>query len=187
MTVQFRDWLVPNFNDRPRNAAIDCLVIHHTGGGTIEGALLWWSNPKSQASAHYLIDRDGTVYRCVSETHRAWHAGQSELAGREDVNSYSLGIELLGDDSSAFPAAQINALVELCQEITARYPAIVIERIVGHQDVARPVGRKSDPGPKFPWKEFRARLPSAAKAPIAKEIPDPDIAPDQSIITDLVE
>jgi len=109
-------------------------------------------------SAHYVIDRDGTVYRCVPDELRAWHAGASELEGRTDVNDFSLGIELVGFATETFTDAQIDVLVELCVELCLKYPAITVARIVGHSDIATPPGRKTDPGPHFPWDAVRARV-----------------------------
>ncbi len=155
MTILER--LSPNFNDRGGHS-IDCIVIHDTECSTAKSALDWFESTASKVSAHYVVDRDGTVYRCVRDVDRAWHAGQSSLKGREDVNSFSLGVELVGFCTEPYPDAQIDTTVELCVELCRRYPAITVDRIVGHEEIAIPPGRKKDPGPHFPWQHFRARV-----------------------------
>jgi N-acetyl-anhydromuramyl-L-alanine amidase AmpD len=133
-------------------------VIHDTESSTAEAALGWFESPQSLVSAHYVIDRDGTTYRCVPEDRRAWHAGKSLLAGRPNLNDFSIGIELVGFATQPYPADQIDTLVELCVDLCLRYPGITLDRIVGHEDIAIPPGRKTDPGPHFPWAEVRARI-----------------------------
>ena len=157
MAIRVIDALSPNHNSRS-GAPIDCIVIHDTECDTATAALSWFESPQSQVSAHYVIDRDGTIYRCVADELRAWHAGSSEFEGRRDVNDFSLGIELVGFATGTYTDAQIDALVEFCVDLCLRYPAITVARIVGHSDIALPPGRKTDPGPHFPWDEMRARV-----------------------------
>jgi len=157
MAIAVIDARSPNYNSRP-GLTIDCIVIHDTESDTAAAALSWFESPDSGVSAHYVIDRDGTVYRCVPDELRAWHAGTSELEGRTNVNDFSLGIELVGFATETFTDAQIDVLVELCVELCLKYPAITVARIVGHADVATPSGRKTDPGLHFPWDVLRARV-----------------------------
>jgi len=124
-------------------------------------------------SAHYLVrDEPPTVYRLVDENRRAWHAGASFWGGATNLNSASIGIEIVnpgfketpeGRVYAPFSQAQIDAVIKLCKEIVARH-GIRPERIIGHADIAP--GRKQDPGPQFPWKQF-------AEAGL---IPWPDVA-----------
>lgn len=138
---------------RPRRAPISAVVLHDTRGKTAESALRWFEDPASKVSAHFVIDRDGTTYRCVADEHVAWHAGTSELWGDPDVNEYSVGIELVDqDDADPYPDAQLGALIELAVDLCWRY-RIPLNRVVGHQHVARPRGRKTDPGRDFPFWE----------------------------------
>ena len=82
----------------------------------------WISSPirRSEVSAHYLVDEDGTVYRLVPEEQRAWHAGLSYWRGERDVNSRSIGIEIQNPGERfgyrAFPDVQMVALEKLCSE-----------------------------------------------------------------------
>jgi N-acetylmuramoyl-L-alanine amidase len=144
----------PNHDDRG-NAAVDMLVLHYTGMKTAQAALERLCDPAAKVSAHYTVDEDGTVYAHVPEDRRAWHAGISSWAGETDVNSRSIGIELVnpGHDYGYrdFPDAQIEALITLCHGILLRHP-IPSARVLGHSDVAP--ARKEDPGERFPWERL---------------------------------
>jgi N-acetylmuramoyl-L-alanine amidase len=143
----------PNFDARREGCPIDILVLHYTGMRTAEEALQRLCDPDAIVSAHYTIDRDGCIYRHVDESLRARHAGVSYWAGERDVNSRSIGIELVNPGHEfgyvPFPDAQIGALIDLARGIVIRH-SIPSHRIVGHSDVAP--ARKSDPGELFPWK-----------------------------------
>jgi N-acetylmuramoyl-L-alanine amidase len=112
-------------------------------------------------SSHYLVrDQPPTIYRLVDENRRAWHAGVSYWAGHTNLNASSIGIEIVnpgytdtpaGRVYAPFPQAQIDAVIRLSKDIVARH-GIKPDRIVGHADIAP--GRKQDPGPMFPWKQF---------------------------------
>ncbi|MNE10162.1 1,6-anhydro-N-acetylmuramyl-L-alanine amidase AmpD [compost metagenome] len=115
-----------------------------------------------RVSAHFLIERDGTLTQFVSCLERAWHAGVSRFAGREGCNDFSLGIELEGTDDLPFTDAQYQALSALTRQLQAAYPAITLERICGHSDIAP--GRKTDPGPAFDWARYRAGLQDKEQA-----------------------
>jgi N-acetylmuramoyl-L-alanine amidase/AmpD protein len=135
----------PNFNARPDGTVVDAIVLHATVLNTLEEVAEHFEKESSQVSAHYTIDRDGTVASHVPEQERAWHAGASRMPdGRENVNDFSIGIELvnLNDGVDPFPEVQINALRELVRRIITRHP---IRHIVTHYEIAVPTGRKSDP------------------------------------------
>lgn len=100
-------------------------------------------------SAHYIIDRAGTIYRLVSEKNVSWHAGQSTLPdGRTDVNASSIGIELVNDLHDDCTDAQYAALALLLDDIKSRH---AIRYVLGHDDIAP--GRKTDPW-NFSWKRI---------------------------------
>ena len=158
----------PNFD--ARTTPIDILLLHYTGMQTAEAALARLSDPVAKVSCHWLIEEDGTLHRLVDERHRAWHAGQSFWAGERDINSRSIGIELVnpGHDWGyrAFPAAQMEALAELASGILARH-AVPATRVLGHSDVAP--ARKQDPGELFDWAWLAERgigLWAEAEAPV---------------------
>lgn len=143
----------PSPNHDARDAAVDMLVLHYTGMKTADEALARLTDPAAKVSAHYTIGRDGRVFRHVPEERRAWHAGVSYWAGARNINSRSIGIELVnpGHEFGYIPFAdeQVAALIDIAQEIIARH-AIVPARVLGHSDVAP--SRKEDPGELFPWK-----------------------------------
>jgi N-acetylmuramoyl-L-alanine amidase len=144
----------PN-HDARLSAPVDMLVMHYTGMKTAQEALARLCDPKAKVSAHYTIDRDGTIYAHVAEDRRAWHAGVSYWAGERDVNARSIGIEIVNPGHEfgylPFPEEQIAALIELARGILSRHP-IAAKRVVGHSDVAP--ARKTDPGELFPWQHL---------------------------------
>jgi N-acetylmuramoyl-L-alanine amidase len=140
----------PNFDDR--KVGIDILLLHYTGMQTAQAALDRLCDPMAAVSAHYAVDEDGTIYRLVTEEHRAWHAGASYWKGARDINARSIGIEIVNPGHEfgyrAFPLRQMEAVADLACEILSRH-AIPPERVLGHSDVA-PL-RKEDPGELFDW------------------------------------
>jgi N-acetylmuramoyl-L-alanine amidase len=139
----------PNHGPRRRGKKVDMLVLHYTGMKTLEAALDRLCDPKAEVSAHYVVARDGCVFRLVDERRRAWHAGVSFWAGERDVNGRSVGIELENTGRQAFPPRQIAALIALARGILKRH-RIPAHRVLGHSDVSP--RRKTDPGAKFPWR-----------------------------------
>ncbi len=144
-----------NFGDRAKGRQPDMIVLHYTGMPDVEGALARLCTSGTDVSAHYVVLEDGRVVQCVQEAKRAWHAGVASWAGEEDINSCSIGIEIVnrGHDWGYpdFPLRQIAAVIALCRGIILRRD-IPAPRIVGHSDVAP--ARKKDPGEKFPWQSL---------------------------------
>ncbi len=143
-------------NHGPRRApAPDALILHYTGMATPEAALRRLCDPVAEVSAHYFVWEDGRIAQLVPEARRAWHAGRSAWAGETDMNSASIGIEIVNAGHEGglppYPAAQIEALVALCADICARR-AIPRRRVLAHSDIAP--GRKIDPGELFPWDQL---------------------------------
>lgn len=143
----------PNFGPRREGAPIDMVVLHYTGMRTASEALARLCDPAAQVSAHYLVDEDGRIERLVAEEQRAWHAGLAYWRGDRDVNSRSIGIELVNPGHEfgyrPFPEPQIEALVALLHSIVGRH-GISRRNLVGHSDVAP--ARRQDPGELFPWR-----------------------------------
>jgi N-acetylmuramoyl-L-alanine amidase len=160
----------PNFDDR--SLPITMLVLHYTGMPDAHSALQWLANPASKVSAHYLVTEDGNVVRMVDEAKRAWHAGRSHWRGMDDINSASIGIEIVNPGHEwgyrPFPDAQINALIPLVNDIVLRH-RITRGNVVGHSDIAPT--RKQDPGELFPWAKL-ARVRLALPRP-TKNLMDP--------------
>lgn len=151
--MEFIERPSPNFDPRAEGKPIDILVLHYTGMRTAEDALARLCDPDARVSAHYTIDEQGRMYRHVDESARARHAGVSWWAGERDVNSRSIGIEIVNPGHEfgyvPFPEDQIAAVIDLSREILGRHP-IPPHRVLGHSDVAP--ARKMDPGELFPWK-----------------------------------
>lgn len=140
----------PNFDDR--KLPISILVLHYTGMENGKVARERLCDPEAKVSAHYLVEEDGEIFQLVDEGNRAWHAGVSSWNGIADINSASIGIEIVngGHDFGlpSFPDVQIGAVLWLSRQIVERHN-ISARNVVGHSDIAP--GRKIDPGEKFPW------------------------------------
>jgi len=163
----------PNCDTRPIEGDIDTLVIHaislppdQFGGDHI--CALFTNDLDTDidpyfkeinhlhVSSHFLIDRKGEITQFVPVQMRAWHAGESEFDGRQQVNDFSIGIELEGCDTQPFEDQQYIELSRLTYSIQRKFPAIKPNRIVGHSDIAP--GRKTDPGPFFKWEHYHQLL-----------------------------
>ena len=160
----------PNFNER--TLPVSMIVLHYTGMVDAKAALERLCDPLAEVSAHYLIDEDGTVHSLVAEGKRAWHAGKARWRGIEDVNSASIGIEIVNPGHELgyrpFSEEQIDALIPLVARIKESH-GITRGNVVGHSDIA-PM-RKQDPGELFPWSRL-ARLRLALPRP-TKNLMDP--------------
>jgi N-acetylmuramoyl-L-alanine amidase len=145
----------PNHNARDPAKPVDILLLHYTGMASGEGAVRWLCNPISKVSSHYVVFEDGRIVQLVDEGRRAWHAGKSFWAGETDINTRSVGIEIVNPGHEfgyrEFPDEQIEGVIDLCQGILSRHP-IPPERVLAHSDVA-PM-RKDDPGELFPWRRL---------------------------------
>ncbi|WP_375453957.1 N-acetylmuramoyl-L-alanine amidase [uncultured Methylobacterium sp.] len=146
----------PNHGAR-RGPRPDMLILHYTGMDGADAALRRLADPLAEVSAHYVVLEDGAVVQMVPEGRRAWHAGRASWAGERDVNSRSLGVEIVHPGHAGglppYPDAQIRSVSALCRDIVRRW-SIPADRVLAHSDVAP--ARKQDPGETFPW----ARLAS---------------------------
>ena len=150
----------PNFGRRYDGKTIDAIVLHYTGMGTGEQAEDWLCDPASRVSSHYLVHEDGRVVQMVRENDRAWHAGIGLWHGERDMNSVSVGIEIVNPGHrdwpegaetgplEPFPSQQVDAVISLCRDVMERR-GVARERVVAHSDLAPQ--RKRDPGEAFPW------------------------------------
>lgn len=163
----------PNFDHRPPSTTIDLLVIHNislpagcfTGNTVIE---FFCNRLKEQqdipfehlatvrVSAHLFIRRDGSVIQFVPFHCRAWHAGQSSFKGKSACNDFSIGIELEGTDDIPYELVQYRQLAAVTKVLRQHYPAISLDNITGHSNIAPE--RKTDPGPSFDWQYFKQLL-----------------------------
>lgn len=154
----------PNHGPRPEAEPVSLAVLHsislppgHYGGDGVERLFTnsldhdehpyYESLRGARVSAHFFIRRDARVLQFVSCDARAWHAGASRWAGRDNCNDFSVGIELEGLEGDAFTRAQYVVLARLLRALARRYP---IAAVVGHEHIAP--GRKGDPGAGFDWR-----------------------------------
>ncbi|MCC5797410.1 MAG: 1,6-anhydro-N-acetylmuramyl-L-alanine amidase AmpD [Methylophaga sp.] len=167
--------LSPNHDQRPDPADIGGIVLHNISlppgqfnGDWITDLFLNRLDPEAhpyfeaialmRVSAHLLIRRNGELIQYVPFHLRAWHAGESCWNGRQRCNDFTVGIELEGDDRSAFETAQYQSLVEVIEALLLAYPTLSKTAITGHEHIAP--GRKTDPGPFFDWAALHAALGS---------------------------
>ncbi|MGH1542896.1 MAG: 1,6-anhydro-N-acetylmuramyl-L-alanine amidase AmpD [Arenicella sp.] len=164
----------PNYDQRPPGNIPEALIIHSIslppgeyGADYVER---FFTNQLDASvhpyfeqikhltvSSHFYIKRDGQVIQFVSADDRAWHAGVSEALGRENVNDFSIGIELEGWDeaSDGFNDEQYRQLQYLSRALLSHY-GIQSSNIFAHSDIAPE--RKNDPGPYFDWQRYRLGL-----------------------------
>jgi N-acetylmuramoyl-L-alanine amidase len=145
----------PNFGMRIEGVSVNLLLLHYTGMKSASKALDRLCDQNLDVSAHYLIDESGRIFCLVDESNRAWHAGVAFWGGEKDINSLSIGVEIVNPGHefgyTQFPNIQMMAVETLCKDIIKRY-SIPASRILGHSDVA--IGRKQDPGELFDWKRL---------------------------------
>jgi N-acetylmuramoyl-L-alanine amidase len=146
----------PNHGER-RGSRPDMLILHYTGMGSGAAALARLRDPLSEVSAHYLVFEDGGIVQLVPEARRAWHAGAGTWKGETDINSRSIGIEIVHPGHAGglppYPEVQVDAVIALARDILGRWP-MSPERVLAHSDVAPE--RKEDPGETFPWDRLAA-------------------------------
>ena len=162
----------PHCDYRANPADIRLIVIHNIslppgqfgGNGVLElftGQLDPAAHPyfaqihTLRVSAHFFIRRDGEIIQFVPCLKRAWHCGVSAWRDWERCNDFSLGIELEGDDDSAFTEMQYRQLQTLIAGLRAAYGELPL---AGHSAIAP--GRKTDPGPYFDWTRVDVQNPS---------------------------
>jgi N-acetylmuramoyl-L-alanine amidase len=185
------DYPSPNHGPRAQKFRVDTVLIHHTGGAPGDNSVAWLCNPKSEASAHYVVDVDGKVFRLVDEKRAAWHAGWGRLPWEPgtgyNFNHRSIGIEVVnpGDGKTPFTEAQYVALAALMPDVVRRIGRDIFLRleprlvegpqtkaepayVLGHRDIAcfrdGRFGRKADPADNFDWGRVRAALSAGGGA-----------------------
>jgi N-acetylmuramoyl-L-alanine amidase len=118
----------PNHSDRG-GVVVDTIVVHSTGG-ELEGALSWLCNPASKVSAHYVIARNGDVYKLVPLSRAAWHAGR--CPNFPNANRRSIGIEMEQLPDQAPSQEQLDALMKLIRQIRKYFD---IKHVYGHREI----------------------------------------------------
>lgn len=162
----------PNFGVRRNGLQPSLIVLHYTAMDSAASALARLCDATSEVSAHYLITGLGEAFQLVAEDQRAWHAGQGEWHGLDDINSRSIGIELDNRGNHPFSEPQMASLERLLQDIMKRWH-ILPSGVIGHSDIAP--GRKVDPGPRFDWARLaRLNLAGAGSSFDVGATPSPD-------------
>ena len=140
-------WEELPFFDERQGEKIRALVIHCCA---FDAAGMTEVLRQRNLSSHYIIDEQGKIFHLVSEKKRAWHAGVSRWRNMENLNHYSVGIELCSPSMGQQPysSKQINSLLRLAKQIISHYQ-IPLYNVVAHSDIAPT--RKPDPGIAFPW------------------------------------
>lgn len=128
------------------------VIIHHTATNGHEEVIQDFTTPGGrEASSHYLICKDGTVYHMLNDLLRSHHAGESKWGNTTDLNSSSIGIEIVNNGNQRFTDEQINSLTILLGRLKTAYK-IPDANFLGHGDIAPT--RKVDPTYWFPWKQL---------------------------------
>lgn len=169
--MDIRKIYTPNVNERKGGVSPDALILHYTATATGEEAEReFLTNPDAAVSAHYMVDLDGAITQYVEEDKRAWHAGVSYWDGVTDLNSHSIGIEIVnpGHDGGYidFSDEQMRAVTRLCKEVLSRHN-IPPHRVLGHSDIAP--DRKIDPGERFNWKKLAGEGVGLWPAPLKED------------------
>ena len=144
------DWTdkTQNYNER-----IKFLVLHHTVSDSPADTIAAFN--AGDVSSHYIVGKDGDVYKVVEEEKRAWHAGKSNWENRSALNDTSIGIEIVNTGDEPFSDAQVDAVAKLSKSIVQKY-GLDEKNIVGHSDIAP--GRKFDPSGYFDWQDFYNKI-----------------------------
>lgn len=105
-------WIAsPNFS--MRSAPVDLVVVHDTEGG-YQGAVSWFSQAKSQVSAHFVLREDGAeATQMVHLDKKAWHC--------KAFNSRSIGIEMAGFASKGFGDSEWQSAANIVAWLLKQY------------------------------------------------------------------
>ncbi|MBY6152124.1 N-acetylmuramoyl-L-alanine amidase [Vannielia litorea] len=149
--VKVESYPTPNQGERRDGAQPDIVLLHYTAMPDTATVLKRLANPEAEVSAHYVVSPEGGVWQMVDEAMRAWHAGAGRWGACDDVNSRSIGIEIVNAAKEPFAAPQMRSVEVLVAGIMERW-RVPPERVLGHSDIAP--GRKIDPGPRFDWRRL---------------------------------
>jgi N-acetyl-anhydromuramyl-L-alanine amidase AmpD len=136
------------------------IVIHRTTSNNIGSSLHDFIGNYKRKGAHYIIDLDGHIVKLIDDRNwMAWHAGEdAQWQGKQPVNAFSVGIEIVNATRSQYTHAQMSSLVTLIDKLRKAYK-IPRERVLGHCEVRRleevettPINPKEEcPGFEFDW------------------------------------
>ncbi|UCD84800.1 MAG: N-acetylmuramoyl-L-alanine amidase [Deltaproteobacteria bacterium] len=193
----------PNRSGPFGNGLPDTIIIHYTAGGSAESSVNTLCDPKTKASAHLVIGREGSIYQLVPFNLIAWHAGRSAHQGRVGFNKYAIGIELdnagrltkSGEEyvswfGRAYPENEVVEAVHRNESEPSCWHRYTEEQIAISQDICADLienygitsilgheevspGRKVDPGPAFPMDKLRELLLYRDRGAEVQEEPSP--------------
>jgi len=169
---------------------LDTIVLHYTAGPA-QPSINTLVNPKIQASAHIVVDRDGSITQLIPFNLIAWHAGNSSYGGRVGLNKYSIGIEIVNSGpltksgniyrswyGAAFNPSDVMEAIHRNQTKPKFWHVYTPEQIdavrelcvelIEVYNIKNILGheeiaptRKTDPGPAFPLDRLRDQLVGA--------------------------
>jgi len=190
LTAEAGEAAVP-FTNSPNQGGVitpKYLIIHYTAGRSAQSSADWFMNPQSNASAHIVIGKDGSVRQLVPFNKKAFHAGVSRWADLIGFNSHSIGIELdnpgkltrVGNNWQSWFGQQYadNLVVQATHkhqdtpagwhvftEVQIEACIKISQLLISHYQLINILGhediaplRKEDPGPAFPMESFKARV-----------------------------
>ena len=121
----------PRNPERPIRKATRLIVLHTTEAGAKSSL----NKPSERGEAHYCIDEKGVAYRIIDRNREAFHAGRSMWNGKEECDSYSIGIEVVGHHDKPVTLAQLDAIRELLAILKKEYKLTDVQ-VVCHSHVA---------------------------------------------------
>ncbi len=177
----------PNHSGEFKAGDLDTIIIHYTAGPA-DTSIRTLTNPRVRASAHMVVDRDGSITQLAPLNIITWHAGRSSYKGRTGFNKYSIGIEIANDGwltksgnvfrawygathtpdevihathrNSTKPKYWHTFTQEQIEKVTE-----ICRLLLDTYDIKHILGheevapkRKQDPGPAFPLDKIRNRL-----------------------------
>lgn len=157
--------------------AVETIVCHHTAGpktgdypslGTVRDGRPGLAGPLAQLG----LTRSGKVLVIAAGV--CYHAGVVFAAYQN--NWHAIGIEAEATGTDPWPAKQYDAYVRLVAALRHGY-GVSNARVLGHKEVAKPLGRKSDPN--FDMAAFRAAVARAYAPTPTPPKEDPEMTPEQ--------
>jgi len=136
-----------NHGEARLSSEVNLIVLHHTGGNDLNGALE--ALKKRGLSAHYVVDRNGEVYYLVDEKYIAYHV-------KGGFNRNSIGIEIVntGNSNDDYSEAQYSSIKEILRALTKKYNLQYNDNIIkGHYELEGNED-KWDPSPNFQWEKI---------------------------------
>ena len=143
--IKIKDNLVSWGFSSSKNRNIDTIILHSSynvlGGDEYDLDKIILEYKQYGVAPHYVIDREGEIFRLVKDANIAYHAGESKVPdGRTGVNNFSIGIEVVNSEKDNFTSKQYTAINELIAFLKDKYK---IKYVLGHDQIAP--GRKTDP------------------------------------------